>query len=79
VVLLERLEKRPRATLAAFPPLIFAGIVSISIFHVSPLPPRGNALGGLYIAILGHAEDPRTKMNGIAGLRTKRAGVAWSG
>jgi hypothetical protein len=34
----ERVEKRPGATPAAFPPPIFAGTVSISLFHVSPLP-----------------------------------------
>jgi hypothetical protein len=34
----ERVEKRPAATPAAFPPPIFAGIASVYVFHVS-LPP----------------------------------------
>jgi hypothetical protein len=47
----KRLEKRPGATTIAFPLPIFAGIASISLFHVSTLRPRGNTLGGLYIVI----------------------------
>jgi hypothetical protein len=35
----ERVEKHPRANLAAFPPPIFAGIASVSLFRLS-LPPR---------------------------------------
>jgi hypothetical protein len=34
----ERVEKRPGATPAAFPPPIFNGTTSISVFRVSPLP-----------------------------------------
>jgi hypothetical protein len=49
--MLERLEKRPGATLAAFPPPIFTATSSISWFHVSSLPPRENASGGLYIEL----------------------------
>jgi hypothetical protein len=39
VLMSERVEKHPGVTLAAFPPQIFAGIASISVFHVS-LPHR---------------------------------------
>jgi hypothetical protein len=39
VLMLERVEKYPGVTLAAFPPPIFAGIAFVSMFHVS-LPPR---------------------------------------
>jgi hypothetical protein len=53
LVMLERLEKRPRATLAEFSPPIFAGTASISWFHVSPPPPQGNASGSLYRTFLG--------------------------
>jgi hypothetical protein len=49
VLMSERLEKRPRATPAAFPPPIFTVIASVFVFHVSPPPPLGNAEGGLYI------------------------------
>jgi hypothetical protein len=38
VLMSERVEKRPGATTAMFSPPIFAGIASISVFHVS-LPP----------------------------------------
>jgi hypothetical protein len=34
----ERVEKRPGATPAAFPPPIFAEMTSISVFRVSPPP-----------------------------------------
>jgi hypothetical protein len=33
----EKVEKRPGATPVAFPPPIFAGTASISVFRVSPL------------------------------------------
>jgi hypothetical protein len=45
LVMLERLEKRPGATLAAFPPPIFAATASISWFCISPPPPQENASG----------------------------------
>jgi hypothetical protein len=51
LVMLERLEKRPVATLAAFSPPIFTGIAFVSCFHVSPPPPCKNAPEGLYIEI----------------------------
>jgi hypothetical protein len=35
----ERVEKRPGVTPTVFPPPIFAGTTSVSMFHVSP-PPR---------------------------------------
>jgi hypothetical protein len=35
----DRVEKRPRATPAVFPPPIFAGTASVSVFHVFPPPP----------------------------------------
>jgi hypothetical protein len=38
VLMSERMEKRPVATLAAFSPPIFAGTASIYVFHVSPRP-----------------------------------------
>jgi hypothetical protein len=41
----ERVEKHPGVTPAAFPPSIFAGTASISVFHVSPPPPLGNTEG----------------------------------
>jgi hypothetical protein len=48
VLMSERLEKRQGATLAAFPPPMFAGT---AVFHVYLPPPRGNAAGGLYIVV----------------------------
>jgi hypothetical protein len=45
LVMLERFEKRPRATLAAFPPPIFTATATISLFHVSLLSPCENASG----------------------------------
>jgi hypothetical protein len=48
LVMLERLEKWPGATPAAFPPSIFAGTASVSWFHVSMLPLHKNASGFLY-------------------------------
>jgi hypothetical protein len=47
----ERVEKHPGATPAAFSPLIFAGITSVSLFHVSPLPRLGIIEGVLYIGV----------------------------
>jgi hypothetical protein len=44
-VVLERMEKRLGATPAAFLPPIFARTASVSWFHISPPPPRENALG----------------------------------
>jgi hypothetical protein len=38
VLMSEKVEKRPGATLAAFPPPIFVGTISISVFRVF-LPP----------------------------------------
>jgi hypothetical protein len=38
VLMSEMLEKRPGATLVAFPPPIFAGTDSIFVFHVSSPP-----------------------------------------
>jgi hypothetical protein len=51
VVMLERLEKRPGMTPAAFSPPIFPGTPFVSVFHVSTLPPQGNASEGLYIVV----------------------------
>jgi hypothetical protein len=48
----ERVEKRPGVTPAAFPPPIFAGIASISVFHVSPPPHFAIVEEGLYIGVL---------------------------
>jgi hypothetical protein len=47
----ERVEKRPRATPAMFPPPIFAGIAYVSMFRVSLPPPDHDHRGGLYIGI----------------------------
>jgi hypothetical protein len=47
----ERVEKHPEATPAAFPPSIFAGITSVSVFHVSPPPHLGIIEAGLYIGV----------------------------
>jgi hypothetical protein len=47
----ERVEKHPGATLAAFPPPIFTGTASISLFHVSPPPCLGIIEGDLYIGV----------------------------
>jgi hypothetical protein len=77
--MLERLEKRPRATLAEFSPPIFTGTTSVSWFHVSPLPPQGNASGPLYRTFLGQAEQSGVKTNGIGGLTAKRARVVRPG
>jgi hypothetical protein len=51
LVMSERLEKRPEVTLEAFPPPIIAGTTFVSWFHVSMPPPRGNALGSIYIGL----------------------------
>jgi hypothetical protein len=47
----ERVEKRLGVTSAPFPPPIFAGIASVSVFHVFPSPPLGIVEGGLYIGV----------------------------
>jgi hypothetical protein len=44
----ERVEKHLGATPAAFPPPIFAGTTSVSVFHVS-LPPLIAIVHGVYI------------------------------
>jgi hypothetical protein len=51
LVMLERLEKRSGIAPAAFPPRSFTSSASISLFHVSPPPPRENASGSLYIGV----------------------------
>jgi hypothetical protein len=71
-VMSERLEKRPRATPAVFPPPIFARTTSISWFRVSPPPPRGNASGGLYIGVF-RSDQYEMKMDGIGGSWAKQA------
>jgi hypothetical protein len=49
VLMLERMEKCPGMTQAAFRPPIFAGTTSLSLFHVS-LPPRFAIFeGGVFI------------------------------
>jgi hypothetical protein len=47
----ERVEKHPGATSAAFPPPVFIGTTSVSMFRVSPPPPDRNCWGGLYIGV----------------------------
>jgi hypothetical protein len=76
LVMLERLEKRPGATLAAFSPPIFAGTTSVSLFRVSPLPPRGKASRFFILAFLGQPDQSEMKTGGIGGPRTKRGQVA---
>jgi hypothetical protein len=51
VLMSERVEKRPGATLAVFSPPIFTETASISVFHVSPPPPNHDHRGGLYIGV----------------------------
>jgi hypothetical protein len=51
VLMSERVEKRPGVTSTMFPPPIFAGTASVSVFHISPPPRIVNADGGLYICI----------------------------
>jgi hypothetical protein len=80
VLMLKKLEKRLGVTLKVFPPPIFAGTTSVSMFCVSPLPPVGNAEGGVFIyAFLGQAAHQETKMDNIGALRLKRAWVARPG
>jgi hypothetical protein len=75
VLMSERVEKHPRATLAAFPPPIFTGTASVSIFHISP-PPRFAIIKGVFIwAFLGQAERLETKMDDSGGSRHKRVWV----
>jgi hypothetical protein len=69
----ERVEKRPGATLAAFPPPIFAGTTSVSVFRVYPPPPDRDRRGGLFIGFLGQTEHLDAKMNIIGGPKLKRA------
>jgi hypothetical protein len=49
VLMLERLEKRPEVTPAAFSPPIFPGIAPVSIFLCHLL--SGTPRGGLYIGV----------------------------
>jgi hypothetical protein len=81
VVMSERLEKRHGTTLASFPPPIFVGTASVSVFCVSPPPRLRNTEGeGVFISdILGQAEHQETKMDGIGGSSLKRAWVARPG
>jgi membrane protein CcdC involved in cytochrome C biogenesis len=51
VLMSERVEKRPGATPAVFPPPIFVGTTSVSMFYVFPPPRIAIAEGGLYIGI----------------------------
>jgi hypothetical protein len=51
VLMLERLEKRPEATPAAFSPPTIVGTASVSVFHVSPPPHLGNTKEGLHIDV----------------------------
>jgi hypothetical protein len=67
VVMSERLEKRLGATLAVFPPLIFARTTSVSLFRVSSPPPRENASGVFIYSFLGQDVQSGTKMDGIGG------------
>jgi hypothetical protein len=71
VVMLERLEKRPRATLVLFSPPIFAGTTSIYVFRVSPPPPLRNAEGFFIYEFLGQPEHQETKMDEIGVSRFK--------
>jgi hypothetical protein len=71
-----RVEKRPGMTPAAFPPRVFIGTTSVSVFRVSPPPPITIVEGGgrVYISMfLGQAGHLDTKMDGIGGPRLKQA------
>jgi hypothetical protein len=79
VVMFERLEKLPGATLIAFPPPIFAGIASISVFLVSLPPHLGSAQGGVFIlAFLGRIlkrQNTRNKVFLFCRVITKISGI----
>jgi hypothetical protein len=80
VVMFERLEKLPGATLIAFPPPIFAGIASISVFLVSLLPHLGSAQGGgvFILAFLGRIlkrQNTRNKVFLFCRVITKISGI----
>jgi hypothetical protein len=47
----ERVEKHPGANPAVFPPPIFVGTTSISVFRVSLPPLDRDCRGGLYIGV----------------------------
>jgi hypothetical protein len=62
----KRVEKRPGATPSVFPPPIFTGIVSVSMFRVSSLPPTAIVeRGSIYRHFLGKDERQETKMDVI--------------
>jgi hypothetical protein len=66
----ERVEKCPGVTPAAFPPPIFNGTASVSVFRVSLPPLIMIVQGGIYIKkFLGQAEHLKTKIDDIGGLR----------
>jgi hypothetical protein len=77
----ERVEKRPGVTLAAFLPPIFAGTVSVYMFHVSPLPPDHYCRGGLYIGVfrLSFASRDKDGRHRRSDAQTSMGGVAWLG
>jgi hypothetical protein len=62
-----------------FPPPIFTGTASISVFRVSPPPFDRDRRGGLYIGFLGQAERLEKKMDGSGGSRPKQDRVARPG
>jgi hypothetical protein len=81
VLMLERVEKRLGATPAAFPPPIFAGTASISVFRVSPLPSDRNHRGSLYIGVfrsdwVSRDEDGQHRRSEA---QTSMGGATWLG
>jgi hypothetical protein len=50
-VMMVLMSERVGATPGAFPPPIFAGIASVSMFRVSPPPADHDRRGGLHIGI----------------------------
>jgi hypothetical protein len=70
------LEKRSGTALTAFLPPIFAGIASVSWCRVSPLPPRENVLGSLYIGFLGQPRQFEINTFCMGATRLKQASMA---
>jgi hypothetical protein len=81
LVISERLKKRAEVTPTMFPLPIFAGTTSVPWFHVFLPPPRGNALGGLYMGLfrLSWAIWSRDGLHRRHDGQTALGGAAWLG
>jgi hypothetical protein len=77
----ERVEKRPGATPATFPPPIFAGIASVSVFCASLLPVIAIIKGGLYIGVFRSSWASRRKdgWQRRSQAQTSLGGTTWPG